>query len=152
MGNMKFMMNGAVTLGTEDGANVEIHKAVGDDNIIIFGMQTPEVMKLQKQGYNPVNYYCNNEKLKEALNFIEKGIGGQPFDNVYRTITGFDTYMALADFNDYCAAHDKVSALYRDAKKWNKMSLINIAESGIFAADRSIKDYAENIWGVTPNK
>ncbi len=151
-GNMKFMMNGAITLGTEDGANVEIHKAVGDDNIIIFGMQTPEVMKLQKQGYNPVNYYCNNEKLKEALSFIEKGIGGQPFDNVYRAITGVDTYMALADFNDYCAAHDKASALYRDADKWNKMSLINIAESGIFAADRSIKDYAENIWGITPNK
>ena len=151
-GNMKFMMNGAITLGTEDGANVEIHNAVGDDNIIIFGMKTPEVIKLQKQGYNPVNHYCNNEKLKEALNFIEKGIGGQPFDNIYRTITGVDTYMALADFNDYCFAQDKASSLYRDTEKWNKMSLVNIAESGIFAADRSIQDYAQNIWGINPNK
>lgn len=151
-GNMKFMMNGAITLGTEDGANVEIHKAVGDDNIIIFGMHTPEVMALQKQGYNPVNYYCNNEKLKAALDYIEKGIGGQQFDNIYRTITGIDTYMALADFNDYCAAHNKVSELYKDKTLWNKMSLINIAESGIFAADRSIQDYAKNIWKVKPNK
>ncbi|MBR2043392.1 MAG: glycogen/starch/alpha-glucan phosphorylase [Clostridia bacterium] len=151
-GNMKFMMNGAVTLGTEDGANVEIHKAVGDDNIIIFGMHTPEVMALQKQGYNPVNYYCNNEKLKAALDFIERGIGGQQFDNVYRTITGMDTYMALADFSDYCAAHEKASALYGDKELWNKMSLKNIAESGIFAADRSINDYAKNIWKVNPLK
>lgn len=151
-GNMKFMMNGAITLGTEDGANVEIHNAVGDDNIIIFGMRTPEVMALQKQGYNPVNYYYNNEKLKSALDYIEKGIGGQQFDNIYHTITGVDTYMALADFNDYCAAHDKVSALYKEKTVWNKMSLINIAESGIFAADRSIADYAKNIWKVKPNK
>ena len=151
-GNMKFMMNGAITLGTEDGANVEIHEAVGDDNIIIFGMHTPEVLKLQKQGYNPSSYYCNNEKLKAALAFIEKGIGGQPFDNIYRTITGVDTYMALADFNDYCAAQDKASTLYNDKQLWNKMALVNIAKSGIFAADRSIKDYADNIWNIKPVK
>ena len=151
-GNMKFMMNGAITLGTEDGANVEIHEEVGDDNIIIFGMRTPEVLKLQKQGYSPFNYYCNNDKLKEALRFIEKGIGGQPFDNIFRTITNVDTYMALADFNDYCTAHKKASALYNDKERWNKMSLINIAKSGKFAADRSIKDYAENIWNIKPIK
>lgn len=151
-GNMKFMMNGAITLGTEDGANVEIHEEVGDDNIIIFGMQTPEVLNIQKQGYNPFNYYGNNDKLKEALSFIEKGIGGQPFDNIYRTITNVDTYMALADFNDYCAAHDKASALYKNAELWNRMSLVNIAKSGKFAADRSIKDYANNIWNIKPIK
>jgi starch phosphorylase len=109
-------------------------------------------MALQKQGYNPVNYYCNNDKLKAALDYIEKGIGGQQFDNVYRTITGMDTYMALADFNDYCAAQEKASALYGDKELWNKMSLRNIAESGIFAADRSINDYAKNIWKVNPLK
>ncbi len=151
-GNMKLMMNGAITLGTEDGANVEIHEAVGDDNIIIFGMHTPEVLSLQKQGYNPFAYYSNNEKLKEALRYIEKGIGGQPFDNVFRTITNVDNYMALADFNDYCAAQDKASLLYNNKEKWNKMSLVNIAKSGIFAADRSIKDYADNIWNIKPLK
>ena len=85
-GNMKLMMNGAITLGTEDGANVEIHKAVGDDNIIIFGMQTPEVLSLQKHGYSPIEYYNNNPQLREALDFIGKGIAGQPFDNIYNSL------------------------------------------------------------------
>ncbi|MEE0945240.1 MAG: glycogen/starch/alpha-glucan phosphorylase [Acutalibacteraceae bacterium] len=151
-GNMKLMMNGAITLGTEDGANVEIHEAVGDDNIIIFGMHTPEVLALQKQGYNPFNYYSNNEKLKEALNYIQKGIGGQQFDNIYKTLTNVDTYMALADFSDYVRAQEKASMLYADTEKWNGMSLVNIAKSGIFAADRSIDDYAKNIWNITPLK
>lgn len=150
--NMKFMMNGAITLGTEDGANVEIHSAVGDDNIIIFGMQTPEVLHLQKQGYWPMQYYNNNADLRAALDFIGSGIGGQRFDNIYNTLKNVDHYMALADFADYCAAQKKASEIYANRDKWNKMSLINIASSGIFAADRSIKDYAENIWKVKPVK
>jgi len=149
-GNMKLMMNGAVTLGTEDGANVEIHKAVGDDNIIIFGMHTPEVLALQKQGYNPLKYYNNNENLREALDFIGKGIAGQSFDNIYNTLKNNDRYMALADYADYCTAQKKASQLYSNKDVWNKMSLNNIAKSGIFAADRSIKDYAENIWHIKP--
>ena len=151
-GNMKFMMNGAITLGTEDGANVEIHKAVGDDNIIIFGMQTPEVLSLQKNGYSPAQYYNNNSELREALDFIGKGIAGQPFDNIYNSLKNHDRYMALADFADYQKAQKKASALYADREKWNKMSLVNIAKSGIFAADRSINDYAENIWHLKPVK
>ena len=151
-GNMKLMMNGAITLGTEDGANVEIHKAVGDDNIIIFGMQTPEVLSLQKNGYSPARYYNNNPELREALDFIGKGIAGQPFDNIYNSLKNHDRYMALADFADYQKAQKKASALYADREKWNKMSLVNIAKSGIFAADRSIKDYAENIWHIKPVK
>lgn len=151
-GNMKLMMNGAITLGTEDGANVEIHKAVGDDNIIIFGMQTPEVLSLQKNGYSPTQYYNNNPVLKEALEFIGKGIAGQPFDNIYNSLKNNDRYMALADFADYQKAQKKASALYSDRDKWNRMSLVNIAKSGIFAADRSIKDYAENIWHIKPVK
>ena len=151
-GNMKLMMNGAITLGTEDGANVEIHEAVGDDNIIIFGMETPEVMQLKKSGYQPMRYYENNPVLKAAVDFIGKGIGGQNFDGVYKAITTLDSYMAMADFADYCRAHDKADALYNDKIAWNKMSLMNIAKSGIFAADRSIDDYAKNIWGVTPLK
>ena len=145
-GNMKLMMNGAITLGTEDGANVEIHKAVGDNNIIIFGMQTPEVLSLQKNGYSPSQYYNNNPALGEALDFIGKGIAGQPFDNIYNTLKKHDRYMALADFADYQKAQKKASSLYADREKWNKMSLVNIAKSGIFSADRSINDYAENIW------
>ena len=148
--NMKFMMNGAITLGTEDGANVEIHDAVGDENIIIFGMHTPEVMSLRKNGYNPHNYIENNPLLKECLEFIKKGIGGQSFEPIYNTLINVDYYMALADFSDYCTAQDKVSKLYADRDAWNKMSLINIAESGIFAADRSIEDYARDIWNIKP--
>ena len=151
-GNMKLMMNGAITLGTEDGANVEIHKAVGDDNIIIFGMQTPEVLSLQKNGYSPAQYYNNNPILREALDFIGKGIAGQPFDSIYNSLKNNDRYMALADFADYQNAQKRASALYGDREKWNKMSLVNIAKSGIFSADRSINDYAENIWHLKPVK
>ena len=150
--NMKFMLNGAITLGTEDGANVEIHQAVGDDNIIIFGMRTPEVLNLQKRGYNPQMYYNNNPELRHALDFIGKGIDGKNFDNIYNTLKNVDTYMALGDFADYCSAQDKASELYKDKLKWNKMSLMNIASSGIFSADRSIKEYAENIWHIKPVK
>ena len=150
--NMKFMMNGAITLGTEDGANVEIHSAVGDDNIIIFGMHTPEVLKLQKNGYNPMDYYNNNATLREALDFIGKGIDGKRFDNIYNTLKNVDRYMALGDYADYCAAQKKASELYADQSQWNRMSLMNIANSGIFAADRSIADYANNIWNIKPVK
>ena len=151
-GNMKLMMNGAVTLGTEDGANVEIHKAVGDDNIIIFGMQTPEVLALQKSGYSPLEYYNNNAQLREALDFIGKGIVGKNFDNIYNSLKNNDRYMALADFEDYTKAQKKATALYNDRDTWNRMSLVNIAESGIFAADRSIEDYARDIWHIKPIK
>ncbi len=146
--NMKFMMNGAITLGTEDGANVEIHSAVGDDNIFIFGMRTPEVLNLQKHGYSPIPYYNNNPNLRHALDFIGKGIDSKQFDNIYNTLKSVDRYMALADYSDYCTAHEKAAQTYKDVMKWNKMSLINIANSGIFAADRSINDYAKNIWHI----
>ena len=151
-GNMKLMMNGAITLGTEDGANVEIHKAVGDDNIIIFGMQTPEVLALQKQGYSPYEYYNNNAELRAALDFIGAGFAGQSFDDIYYSLKNHDNYMALADFADYRKAQQTASELYRNRDKWNKMSLTNTAKSGIFAADRSIEDYARDIWKVEPIK
>ncbi len=151
-GNMKLMMNGAITLGTEDGANVEIHSAVGDENILIFGMQTPEVLELQKHGYNPDKYYNNNPVLRQALDFIGHGFGGQRFDDIYNTLKNHDTYMALADFADYHNIQAKASALYNDHEVWQKMSLTNIAKSGIFSADRSIEDYARDIWNATPLK
>jgi starch phosphorylase len=151
-GNMKLMMNGAITLGTEDGANVEIHSAVGDENILIFGMHTPEVLSLQKSGYSPLQYYNNNADLRHALDFIRKGIAGKQFDNIYNTLKNYDRYMALADFADYCVVQKKASELYNKPEIWNKMSLNNIAKSGIFAADRSIDDYAKNIWNIEPVK
>ena len=149
-GNMKLMMNGAITLGTDDGANVEIHDAVSDDNIIIFGMKTPEVLRLRKSGYSPISYYNNNPQLREAIDFIGKTLEKGAFSDVANTFKTVDHYMALADFSDYCAAHKKADALYGDSERWNRMSLINIAYSGRFAADRSIADYARDIWNTTP--
>ncbi|MBQ1183548.1 MAG: glycogen/starch/alpha-glucan phosphorylase, partial [Clostridia bacterium] len=148
-GNMKFMLNGAITLGTEDGANIEIHEAVGDDNIIIFGMRTPEVLALRNQ-YHPGRYYDNNPKLRRAVDFITNGINGAQFPALSKALRGNDYYMAFADFEDYCAAQEKASELYKDTNKWNKMSLINIANAGIFSADRSIYDYATKIWNAKP--
>jgi len=145
-------MNDAITLGTEDGANVEIHKAVGDENIIIFGLQTPEVLEMQKHGYSPLQYYNNNPELRAALDFIGKGIGGQNFDNIYNSLKNTDRYMALADYADYCKAQKKATELYNKPEIWNAMSLTNIAQSGIFASDRSIDDYAKNIWNLKPVK
>ncbi len=145
-GNMKLMLNGAITLGTEDGANVEIHEAVGDDNIIIFGMRTEEVDHLRETSYNPSGYYYNNPQLKAAVDYISQG----SFSDIGRSLITTDTYMALADFSDYCKAQDTASALWRDADRWNRMSLVNIAKSGRFAADRAIADYARDIWHAEP--
>lgn len=149
-GNMKLMLNGAITIGTEDGANVEIHEAVGDDNIIIFGMSTPEVQRLRASGYKPMDYYNNNADLRAAVDFIGKGIGGIDLSDIKDILLGTDYYMSFADFEDYCAAQRRASELYSDRDTWNKMSLINIAMAGKFSSDRSIKDYAENIWNARP--
>ena len=115
-------------------------------------MQTPEVLSLQKKGYSPIGYYNNNPKLREALDFIGKGTLGQSFDNIYNSLKNTDRYMALADYSDYCEAQKKATALYNTPDVWNKMSLTNIAKSGIFASDRSIDDYAKNIWHIEPVK
>lgn len=150
-GNMKLMLNGAITLGTEDGANVEIHEAVGDDNIIIFGMRTPEVLKLRNQ-YDPHAYYNNNPKLRRAVDFIAAGIGRAQFPELTKALKDGDYYMAFADFEDYCAAQSRATTLYNQPEVWNRMSLMNIANAGIFSADRSIDDYAKLIWNAKPLK
>ena len=150
-GNMKLMMNGAITLGTEDGANVEIHKAVGDENIFIFGMETEEVNRHKKNGYNPRSYYENNAELKEVIDFLATVSGGT-FKEITDLLLNVDSYMALADYADYSKAQQRASRIYCDKDRFFKMSLNNIAASGIFAADRSIKDYAENIWHIKPIK
>ncbi len=146
-GNMKLMLNGAVTLGTMDGANVEIYDAVGSGNIIIFGMDTPEVDQLSRNGYDPGAYYYNNAELRNTVDFINNvGINGVKFPEIGATIIHHDPYMVLADFADYRNAQKKAEEMFKDRKLWNRMSLMNTASAGIFAADRSVNDYARDIW------
>lgn len=147
--NMKFMINGAVTLGTLDGANVEIHESVGDDNIILFGMTTSEVNALKHRGYNPQEYYNNSREIMDIINYIEREFSGK-FHDIAESLRNKDPYMVLADFSDYSIAQQNASALYSDPMHWNHMSLVNIAQAGRFAADRSIRDYANTIWKATP--
>ena len=146
-GNMKLMINGAVTLGTMDGANVEIFDAVGDENIFIFGMSTPEVEEMKRRGYNPQNYYNNNAELHNTIDFINRnGIAGKQFPEIGGTILHHDPYMVLADFADYRRAQHQAVEMFADRTAWNKMSLMNISGAGRFAADRAINDYARDIW------
>ena len=145
-GNMKLMMNGALTLGTLDGANVEICEAVGKENMILFGMTTPEVNELKRSGYHPIDFYNNNAELKKVIDFIVRGILGKTFPEVTSSLKNHDPYMVLADYADYRKAQQKIDTLWADRNKWNQESLINTALSGRFAADRAINEYAENIW------
>ena len=149
-GNMKLMLNGAVTLGTMDGANVEIYDAVGEDNIFIFGMNTPEVEQLKRNGYSPMQYINNNPVLKNAIDFIAQGVNGKQFGEITSSLINNDPYMALADFADYQKAQQASAEAYRDKRRFARMSLMNISGAGVFSADRSIMDYAENIWHTKP--
>ena len=149
-GNMKLMINGAVTIGTLDGANVEIHDAVGDDNIFIFGMRTPEVAELQSH-YDPYGYYNQNPQIRRVIDFINKGVNGVAFPEI-ANIIHLDPYMVMADFTDYHATRKAMMDAYKDKMLWARMSLMNTAGAGIFAADRAIAEYAENIWHVRPVK
>ena len=158
-GNMKFMMNGALTVGTLDGANVEMHEALGDENMFLFGLKTEEVKEMRDIGYNPFNLYARDPNLHRVLDHINNGFrdGVRYDDLVQRLLLGVngspaDEYMLLADFASYCAAERKMAETYADQSKWNQISLHNIARSGIFAADRSIADYAERIWHVPYKK
>ena len=151
-GNMKFMMNGALTIGTLDGANVEIHESVGDENMFLFGMTTPEVNDLKKRGYQPINYFNNNAELRKVIEFIQAGFGGKQFPEIGNTIIHHDPYMVLADFVSYRQAQKKIDEVWADRTRWNRMSLMNIAGAGRFAADRAINDYARDIWHTKPVK
>ena len=151
-GNMKFMLNGAITLGTLDGANVEIADAAGHENEIIFGMLTPEVNALKGMGYHPNAFISGDNTAMAVLDFLEKGWNGENFSAVTSNLRNSDPYMVMADFKDYRRAQHDLQELYRDKQKWNHMSLKNISNAGIFSADRSIMDYARDIWGATPVK
>ncbi len=150
-GNMKLMINGAVTIGTLDGANVEIHEQVGDDNIVLFGMKAHEVDELWQRGYDPNEFLTDD--LREVLDMLTSGILGQRFDDLVDSLLTkrfgvADPYMTIADFADYARAQRLVSELYLDQKKFAHMSLVNIAKAGIFSSDRAVKEYAEKIWNL----
>jgi starch phosphorylase len=147
-GNMKLMLNGAVTLGTLDGANIEIGDAVGEDNILIFGMKTEEVNALRAQGYYPENYYHSNDVIRSCIDRMYTGINGCKFTEVANSLKTADPYMVLADFDSYASVQKRSSELYRDERKWTQMSLHNIANAGIFSADRAVNEYAKNIWNI----
>jgi starch phosphorylase len=155
-GNMKLMINGAVTIGTEDGANVEIHEVVGDDNIFIFGMNVEEVEALRATGtYNPWEICHNSPSLERVFNRMTSGINGANFSDIANSLTtGYngvaDPFFVLADFEDYRRAQKDLEKAYRDQKRWNGMAIVNTAKAGFFSADRSVLEYAKNIWGVKP--
>ena len=129
-----------------DTANVEIHEAVGDDNIFIFGMSTPEVNQLKAEGYDPEKIYNSHAVIKSVLEKMYKGINGATFEEVANSLRHADRYMCFADFDSYRGTQAKASETYKDKYLWNKMSLINIASAGIFSADRAVTDYARDIW------
>ena len=147
--NMKFMINGAITLGTLDGANVEIHETVGDENIILFGMTASQVEQLKRSGYRPQNQYQNDALVRRAMDEMNAMNGGQ-FKDIFKTLLQEDRYMALADLRSYHEAQQRAEKLYRDQAGWNRMSLLNVAGAGRFAADRAIREYAGNIWHASP--
>ncbi len=149
-GNMKLMLNGAVTLGTMDGANVEIYDAVGEDNIFIFGLTAPEVEQLKRDGYDPMQFLNNNGTLKSAVDFIAQGVNGKQFGEITSSLMNVDQYMAFADFADYQKAQQLSAQAYRDKERFARMSLMNISGAGVFSADRSIMDYADRIWHTKP--
>ncbi len=155
-GNMKFMINGAVTIGTLDGANVEIAERVGKDNIFIFGHTAEEVDELWKKGYASSYYYNRNDLLKRTVDRLQQDFGGRSFADIASYLLYSnrvsDPFMCLADFDYYNNAHTLIRKTYEDREKWNRMALVNIAKAGFFASDRSINDYAENIWNIKPNK
>ena len=150
-GNMKLMINGAVPLGTLDGANVEIFEQVGKDNIFLFGMKVDDVQALWDRGYNPTDFINANEELYEVVNMLTSGVLGKRFDDIAASLLTnrygcADQYMTLADFADYARAQKEVGEVYKNRDKFMQMSLVNIAKAGIFSADRSVTEYAKKIW------
>ncbi len=155
-GNMKFMLNGALTLGTYDGANVEINQEVGDDNMFLFGLRAEDVARLRPT-YNSRERYLRDPEIRQALDMISRNVFSllSPglFDPIVRTLLDYnDFYMLLADLQSYSEAQDRVDAAYRDRDRWNRMSLVNVARAGRFSSDRAVMEYARDIWHVAPVK
>ncbi len=154
-GNMKLALNGALTIGTDDGANIEIREQVGDDNIFIFGLKTPEVAAAKQAGYQPLRIYESHAQIKAVLDAIAGGQFSPEEPGRYRPLVdsllwGGDHYMLLADFDSYLETQSKVDALYRDRQAWARKAIANVAGMGFFSSDRTIGEYARQVWGITP--
>ena len=154
-GNMKLALNGALTIGTDDGANIEIRQNVGDDNIFIFGLKTPEVQALRQSGYQPMRFYQSNPALKAVLDAISGGAFSPDEPGRFRGLVdsllwGGDHYLLLADYESYVATQLRVDALYRDPGQWAERAIANVAGMGTFSSDRTIRAYAQQIWGIAP--
>jgi starch phosphorylase len=154
-GNMKFSMNGALTIGTLDGANVEIRDAVGAENFFLFGLTTDEIRALQETGYQPYEYYARNASLKGAIDLIASGYfshgNAALFQPLVDSLLHHDDYFVLADFQSYVDCQTEVSQAWADQAQWTKMSILNAARMGPFSSDRTILDYSRDIWRVEPN-
>ena len=155
-GNMKFALNGALTIGTLDGANIEIQEEVGNENIFIFGLTAEEVVQTRKQGYNPRDYYYKSAELKGVLDLIASGFFSPEnpglFQPLYESLMNHDEYLLLADFDAYVECQDKVAEVYRNQNEWARMSILNVARMGKFSSDRTIQEYCDDIWKVKPVK
>jgi starch phosphorylase len=154
-GNMKLSLNGALTIGTLDGANIEIGDAVGEENIFIFGMTTEEVMALRAHGYSPALVVAKNPELKRAIDTIDSGLfsPNNLSDSkvvIDRLMSDGEHFLVLADYDSYAAAQDRVDALFKNPEAWTRQSVINALSMGPFSSDRSIREYADNIWGIKP--
>ena len=153
-GNMKFSMNGALTIGTLDGANIEIREEVGAENFFLFGLSAQEVYDLQARGYRPADYYNGNQGLRDVIDLIRSGFFSRGDTELFRPLIDgllyHDPYLLLADFQSYMECQDKVAAVYRDTERWTRMSILNTARSGKFSSDRTIGEYCADIWRVKP--
>jgi starch phosphorylase len=153
-GNMKFALNGALTIGTLDGANVEIREEVGAENFFLFGLTTEEVEKVKASGYRPRDYYEQNKALREVIDFIASGALGRGDRELFRPVVenllDHDPFLLLADYQSYIEAQERVSALWCNPQAWTRMSILNTARMGKFSSDRSIRDYCGGVWKIEP--
>jgi starch phosphorylase len=154
-GNMKFALNGALTIGTLDGANVEIREEVGPENFFLFGLTVDEVQALRRRGYDPWEVYRADRRLKGVIDALAAGVFSPEDPALFRPVVdsllnGGDPYLVLADFAAYCAAQDEVERVYRDPERWTRMAILNVARTGKFSSDRTIREYAQDIWNITP--
>ncbi|OQY29287.1 MAG: glycogen phosphorylase [Candidatus Cloacimonetes bacterium 4572_55] len=154
-GNMKFSLNGALTIGTLDGANIEIREEVGKENFFLFGLTAEEVAELKERGYNPMNYYRRSEELRQILDMISQGYFSPTKTDLFQPIVDSllkegDQYMLLADYADYVACQNRAADTYQDPDKWTRMSILNVSAMGKFSSDRTIREYARDIWNVHP--
>jgi starch phosphorylase len=151
-GNMKFAMNGALTIGTLDGANVEIREHVGSDHFFLFGLDVDQVHERQSQGYNPREHYDRDPLLRQAIDFIASGALSRGDPSIFRplvdSLLNQDRFMVLADFAAYIKAQSAVTARWRDEKAWTRASILNTARMGYFSSDRSIRDYCRQVWSI----